>query len=309
MGYKLAGYNVLGCNEIDPEMIGAYRENHKPQFSFLSPIQEFKNTKEFPPELMNLDILDGSPPCSSFSMAGSREKKWGVKKKFREGQAEQVLDDLFFDFLDLAERLQPKVIIAENVKGMLMGNARSYVKKIQKRYQGIGYDVQLFMFNAATMGVPQKRERVFFIGSKRELGWPKLNLKFNEPAIPFGEVLKVVPGLGKTMSDAFYKWWVKCPKGKSLSVAHPKGSFFNSHKLSYSAVVPTITATGGAKHFHPDHPNEITDEQTMACGSYPQDYKFPKSGAKYLVGMSVPPVMTAQIASKIYEQWFSRSDS
>jgi DNA (cytosine-5)-methyltransferase 1 len=48
-----------------------------------------------------LDILDGSPPCSSFSMAGNREKDWGKEKKFREGQAEQVLDNLFFDFIDL----------------------------------------------------------------------------------------------------------------------------------------------------------------------------------------------------------------
>ena len=68
MGYKLAGYDMLGCNEIDPEMIGAYRKNHNPKYSFLAPIQEFKNSETFPDELMDLDILDGSPPCSSFSM-------------------------------------------------------------------------------------------------------------------------------------------------------------------------------------------------------------------------------------------------
>jgi DNA (cytosine-5)-methyltransferase 1 len=50
-------------------------------------------------ELFDIDILDGSPPCSSFSMSGSREKAWGKNKKFREGQANQVLDDLFFHFI------------------------------------------------------------------------------------------------------------------------------------------------------------------------------------------------------------------
>ena len=130
MGYKLAGFDVLGCNEIDPKMIEAYIENHKPKYSYLEPIQTFKLRKDLPDELYNLDILDGSPPCSSFSMAGNREKDWGKEKIFREGQAEQVLDTLFFDFIDLAKELQPKVVVAENVSGMMMGTAKEYVKKV-----------------------------------------------------------------------------------------------------------------------------------------------------------------------------------
>jgi hypothetical protein len=61
-------------------------------------VQEFNKLplNKIPADLFELDILDGSPPCSSFSMAGSREKAWGEKKKFREGQAHQVLDDSFF---------------------------------------------------------------------------------------------------------------------------------------------------------------------------------------------------------------------
>ena len=68
MGYKLAGFDVLGCNEIDPKMIEAYRTNHNPKYSYLEPIQTFKERKDLPKELYNLDILDGSPPCSSFSI-------------------------------------------------------------------------------------------------------------------------------------------------------------------------------------------------------------------------------------------------
>ena len=124
MGYKLAGFDVIGCNEIDPKMNKVYIENHKPKFNFLEGIQTFKLRDDLPEELYDLDILDGSPPCSSFSMAGNREKDWGKEKKFKEGQAEQVLDTLFFDFIDLAEKLKPKVVIAENVKGITQGEAK-----------------------------------------------------------------------------------------------------------------------------------------------------------------------------------------
>lgn len=85
MGYKLAGFDVLGCNEIDPKMIEVYKANHNPKYAYLEPIQTFKLREDLPQELYELDILDGSPPCSSFSMAGNREKDWGKEKVFREG--------------------------------------------------------------------------------------------------------------------------------------------------------------------------------------------------------------------------------
>ena len=53
MGYKLAGYDVIGCNEIDPRMMSIYRENHNPKYSFCEPIQDFKKRKDLPKELYN----------------------------------------------------------------------------------------------------------------------------------------------------------------------------------------------------------------------------------------------------------------
>lgn len=98
MGYKLAGYDVVGAVEIDPDMAKIYAKNLAPKRLFRMALQEFNKLNSYPEELLNLDILDGSPPCSTFSMAGSREKKWGSPHKFREGQSTQILDDLFFHF-------------------------------------------------------------------------------------------------------------------------------------------------------------------------------------------------------------------
>ena len=202
MGYKLAGFDVIGCNEIDPKMMAVYRINHNPKYSYLEPIQTFKLRKDLPKELYNLDILDGSPPCSSFSMAGNREKDWGKEKKFREGQAEQILDNLFFDFIDLAKKLQPKIVIAENVKGLMMGNAKEYVRRIYKAFKVAGYQlrIQPYLLDASKMGIPQRRERVFFIALRNDLAdpfmeqidmfqsVPKLKMEFNESVIKFKEI-------------------------------------------------------------------------------------------------------------------------
>ena len=90
LGYKLAGCNVIAANDIDPEMAYHYKLNLNPKHYFLCPIKDLLK-KQLPEELHELDILDGSPPCSTFSMAGSREKAWGKDKHFREVEILTVL--------------------------------------------------------------------------------------------------------------------------------------------------------------------------------------------------------------------------
>src|SRR6187551_1489004 len=90
MGYKMCGYDVIGCLEIDPKINAIYKKNLNPKFNFCEDIRDFNKRKDLPKELFELDILDGSPPCSSFSMAGRREKDWNKKKVFAEGQKLQT---------------------------------------------------------------------------------------------------------------------------------------------------------------------------------------------------------------------------
>lgn len=308
MGYKMSGFEVIGCNEIDPEMIEIYKKNHNPKYPFLESIETFKLRKDLPAELYNLDILDGSPPCSSFSMAGSREKKWGVKKKFREGQADQVLDDLFFHYIDLARKLKPKVVIAENVKGMIQGNAKGYVKEIIKRYKDIGYDVQLFLLNGATMGLPQKRERVFFVCRRRDLNLPPLKIGFNEKTITVKEAFDSISDInykGKDYSNSsMVKYYRKCSPGESFSKYHPKGSMFGQIKLPVNKPCGTLTSKE-YQFWHYDSPRGLSRYECCVLSSFPLDYKFKNDElAKYQVGMSVPPLMTHKLSEQIYKQWF-----
>ena len=87
MGYKLAGCDVIGDLELDARMNKVYVKNHHPKYNFLMDIRDFNKKEDLPEELYNLDILDSSPPCSLFSMAGVREEGWGKEKKFQIGRA------------------------------------------------------------------------------------------------------------------------------------------------------------------------------------------------------------------------------
>jgi DNA (cytosine-5)-methyltransferase 1 len=317
MGYKLAGYDVIGCNEIDPKMNECYVANHNPKFNYLMDIRKFRKLDSLPKELFNLYILDGSPPCSSFSMAGNREKDWGKEKKFREGQQKQTLDDLFFEFIELGKRLQPKIIIAENVKGLLQGEAKKYVTKIGLAFEDAGYYVHKWLLDASKMGVPQRRERVFFIAMRKDLAnkfgssmdmfnpMPKLGLGFNERVIPFKEIEDFENKVGETkLYPSTRKLYPLVGEGCSFSTQHETGSMHSMYKVHRDKPLATITAhLNGGDGYHYEKMRTLTTDELKLGGTYPIDYNFRSNKVKYLVGMSVPPVMTAQIADRIYNQW------
>ena len=317
MGYKLAGYEVLGCNEIDPKLMATYIKNHHPKYSFLEPIQTFKLRDDLPEELYHLDILDGSPPCSNFSMAGNREKDWGKEKKFREGQTNQVLDTLFFDFIDLTKKLQPKVVVSENVKGLLLGNATKYVSRIYDEFDKAGYYTKQFLLDASTMGVPQRRVRVFFISIRKDLMEkigsedllkiiPKLNLKFNDPKIPYKDIEEqdgnenaygIIPG--------YLEYWKKVKPGRTIGDVHPKGNGFTYFKLHPDLIVPTLRA-GSNDYTHYEKERHLFDREILKASTFPLDYNLCGSKAIYICGMSVPPLMIKKISQEIYNQWFTK---
>ena len=320
-GYKLAGFDVIGCNEIDPKMMDVYKLNHNPKYSYLESIETFKTRKDLPKELYNLDILDGSPPCSSFSMAGNREKDWGKDKKFREGQAEQVLDTLFFDFIDLAKELQPKVVIAENVKGLLLGNAFEYVRKIYDEFDKAGYHCQHWVLNASHMGVPQRRERVFFVCLRKDIATPffyqkdlfdikpLLELEFNEPEIKFKEIDQGNVERKKITSEYHLKLLENTSEtGRCYTIIpsenHTMGTVGFLFHVAKNHIPYTLKAKENGVAYH-DKEHYITDYETCLIGSYPIDYNFNKVNPMYLIGMSVPPVIMAHISEKVHNQWLS----
>lgn len=322
MGYKLAGFDVIGCNEIDKRVNQVYVKNHNPKYNYLCDIREFvkmAQNNELPAELYNLDILDGSPPCSSFSLAGKRDKDWGKEKYFREGQQKQVLDTLFFDFIELGKILQPKCMIIENVKGLLMTEAKKYVIKIYEELEQAGYYALHFLLNASTMGVPQNRERVFFICFRKDLAGPflvnvglfeknvKFNLEFNEKPILFKEIK--TNDTDRKLTGKILQMWKKRIYG-DIDLSFPymreenKCALFSNKFIYDEKVANTLTAKEPCILF--SEPRYRNKTEVIMCSSFPLDYDFLNQQPHYICGMSVPPLMIAKISNEVYKQFLSK---
>jgi DNA (cytosine-5)-methyltransferase 1 len=302
MGYKLAGFDHLGGVEIDPKVAAVYKANHKPKHLYVEDIRAFNERTDLPAELFSLDLLDGSPPCSSFSMAGSREKGWGRKRYSAKDRHTNALttscSPTWIPSPSSGQRSQS----LKTSKGCLAGNAKVYAKEIVKRLRGHGYTVQVFLLNAATMGVPQMRERCFFI-ARQDATWPNLVLKFEEPPIPFGQVYQPNDEREHLAVQRERLW-------KTARIGHKATSdngdtFGFLTRLSMDKVAPTLVA-GNSHCALPHEPSDASMAEYRMIGSYPADYAFGDIPQKYLIGMSVPPVMTAQIAHQINLQWFSK---
>ncbi|WP_244092564.1 DNA cytosine methyltransferase [Flavobacterium psychrophilum] len=311
MGYKLAGFEHLGGVEIDKRMAKIYETNHNPKHFYLEDIRDFNQRTDLPSELYDLDILDGSPPCSTFSMSGNRELDWGKEKVFKEGQKKQTLDDLVFVYCDTIAKLRPKVAILENVCGIVAGRAKAYTIEICNKLDAIGYDVQIFQLNSATMGVPQARERVFFIARRKDIGLPLLTLKFNKKPIYFGSIVDRNSAIHKPLWASIAKRWEFIEKGdQSLKFADAKfrnlttyNAFFSTNILYDDVVVPTLTSSGATVYYN--EARNLNDTEYTRISSFPSDFDYCGSDVRYVCGMSVPPLMIARIANEIRQQWFT----
>ncbi len=213
-GYKLAGGNILAVNEFVEEARNTYKEN-------------YPNTKIIPDDIKKLsgqdfldatglksgelDLLDGSPPCSAFSMAGNvshgrnntHSDAFGKTKSYSDIKEVTNVEDLFFEYLRVAKDIKPKVIIGENVAGLTFGQAYKYYSKIQNEFEKIGYDVSSKVLDSSKFGVPQTRSRLFFIGVRNDVT-EKVGLNFLTISSIFPDENKEVIVLKDALIDLEY---------------------------------------------------------------------------------------------------------
>ena len=173
------------------------------------------------------------------------------------------------------------------------------------------------------MGVPQRRERVFFIALRKDLAkaflkqmnlfdiLPEIKLEFNEPKILFNEIYEE-NGIGEQRIPPSYSsmWDQKMMYENSMNETTKRiegvEKFFSVKYISKHKVLNTIL--GCEKNILHDVKRTLSKLELCNGGSYPLDYEFINNKPSYLIGMSIPPVMVAQIASEIFVQWLSKLD-
>lgn len=170
LGFEMAGYRVLWANEFIAAAREVYAANHPNVILDPRSIREIAGRSILDAiglGVGDVDVLEGSPPCASFSTAGKREKHWGKVKKYSDG-AERA-DDLFFEFVRIVGETKPKVFVAENVSGLVKGKAKGYFKLILAAMKAAGYRVEARLLDAQWLGVPQMRQRIIFVGVRNDL--------------------------------------------------------------------------------------------------------------------------------------------
>lgn len=364
IGYRLAGGNVLLINEFVESAVETYSKNFPDTKVLADDIKKF-SAEDFLEmaglEKGELDILDGSPPCSAFSMAGSREKGWAGyvkdtrrtyindegeiveegelitndgKKTYSDGKKVEAIEDLFYEFIRIAEGIQPKVIVAENVKGMTAGSALDKLNSFVNEFEKIGYHVTYKVLNAADYGVPQARERTIFVCIRDDIFdktdynmftlsqiYPdrtvKKHMSIKEAIDDIENDEAEIEELKAYVQKSFQKKFIEPlpfnPK-KHLKPSlpefrdwNPKGSCFNMIRPCPDLPCPTLTQTGqqiGASGvFHYAENRKLTINECKRIMGFPDDYflagKFNQKIER--LGRAVSPPMYQVLATSIYD--------
>ena len=174
LGFEQAGFDVVWANEFEPHCRATYVRNHPKTEFVLGDV-----CKIDPNAIPDCDGFVGGPPCQSWSVGG--------KQKGLDDERGQ----LFLKYIELINAKKPKFFVIENVKGMLDEKFKEVFKDFVNRLDNAGYDVQWALLDAVNYRIPQNRERVFFIGFRKEL-----NAKFSFPEPTCNEPITLEQAIG-----------------------------------------------------------------------------------------------------------------
>lgn len=152
-GFHNAGFRTVVANEYDPKICPTFRANF-PEVNLIEGDIRDIPSDAFPEHVTG---IVGGPPCQSWSEAGSLK---GI---------EDARGQLFYEYIRILRDTQPLFFVAENVSGMLAKRHSDAVNGFMKLFDEAGYDVNLKMLNANDFGVPEDRDRVFYIGFRKDL--------------------------------------------------------------------------------------------------------------------------------------------
>lgn len=326
MGFKAAGFDIIWANDFDSDAQAVYRMN-------IGEIDGRDIMSVGEDEIPDCDILTAGFPCQPFSNAGNRK---GVHDS--RGM-------LYKECLRIIEKKMPKVIVFENVKGLLSTkyiDGRNLVDVIVEDLMNMndqGYHVVYKLINASDYGVPQNRQRVLFVGIRKDLDmefvFPK---KQEKEGLLLGDILNIPDGAANQVD------WPLSPQAMEMITYIPEGGSWKDvpyehlaprfkkirdnmkkyhspnfyRRFARNEICGTITASAQPENcgiIHPTENRRFTIREAARIQTFPDEFVFIDDNIKSItamykvIGNAVPVKMANTIAKAIKQQVFEGEQS
>jgi DNA (cytosine-5)-methyltransferase 1 len=265
LGYKHSGFDSIIAIDIDPIACSTYSLNFPEttvinrDINLLNPLELIKSHNL---EVGELDLLDSSPPCQGFSIAGKR-------------QITDKRNDLFFQVKRFISEIQPKTFIIENVDGLLRGSMKGIFNRIIDDLSTTNYKIKWKSLNTLYYGVPQSRQRLIIMGVRNDLGKTPVFPERNDNIQYIGDVIKGIDFHSRGQFDRK----LKDKNSFAYTVTKTPSMFFIENGLKRSPTIEELKLLHG-------YPDEF-----QFLGNYNQQYG--------LIGNSVPPPLSFKIGKSI----------
>jgi DNA (cytosine-5)-methyltransferase 1 len=330
LGFEEAGFETVASVDIWEDAVATYNHNHKNGAGIVSDVHEFN--RKILPKILKEHVVSGvigGPPCQGYSSArlsDRSERILGINEE---------RNQLYLEFVKTVKLASPDFFLLENVRGMVSLDKGAFVEDILKRFGALGYSVTFRILNASDYGVPQSRQRVFFIGIKnKEFVFPPafkeligckdalsdLPLKpsstldyISEPKNEFQRRMRRGSALISNHEETNHSKQTidiisLVPDGgsiKSLPEEYWQVRKFNKAFQRMNSELPSMTIdTGHRNYFHYSENRIPTVRESARIQSFPDKFEFlgSKTSQYKQVGNAVPPLLALALAREIKKQ-------
>jgi DNA (cytosine-5)-methyltransferase 1 len=325
-GLEMASHKCLLGVDFEKDAIDSFKANHKHAETFLGDIRNL-STKKIQELLKNkpIDLVVGGPPCQGFSTVGK-------------GETDDLRNSLFLEFVRVVRVLKPKIVIFENVTGLLAAKNKKTLTTIFESFEKLGYVMDARVLSSDEYGTPEIRRRTILIGTKDcsypifpkmthgERGGKRVttvgdalkNLK-----APDGKIYNHNPELVQIKKTLDFERLKYIPEGKFIRYKRDEEKYLPENlrynvvweelaegrfrqaklqRLDRSLPSPTIL-TSRTSYYHPVENRYLTPREAAACQSFPNDFVFSGSITSQFrqIGNAVPPLMAMAIGEVVKE--------
>lgn len=290
LGFENAGIHHHELYEIDPQAAKTLKLN-RPDWQVMQ-----ADVRQVDFDGLKADVVCGGFPCQAFSYAG---RKLGF---------EDTRGTLFFEFARCIKSVNPKVVVGENVKGLMTHDNGKTLQTMLGVLDELGYRVAYKVLRSQYLDVAQKRERLVIVGIRKDWGAPFCFPKENNYVIPLRQALNAVPeSAGQKYTEKKYAVMQQVPEGgywrdlpDNLQRSYMGASYFHgggktgmARRLSWDEPSLTLTCNPAQKQTERCHPSEtrpLTVREYARIQSFPDDWQFSGStNSQYKqIGNAVP---------------------